>query len=350
MKQCLMRSAGLTKYEEVARSVGLNPYHLLQAVGLSPSLLTEQDAWIPTDKFYALMEKSARAAGVDDFGLRIAETRRLSNLGVIALVVREEPTIRKALDFLVTHAHLQNESLLVNVDEADKIATISVTLFSGKVKSVRQSMELAVGVVYRFLCELSGGGWKPLRVCFMHSAPTHVAAHNRVFGPHVEFDRDFNGIVCLVRDLDATVPTSDPVIARYMKQYLDSSFHRQNPTPANKVRQLVWMLLPSGRCSVGCVAQHLCVDRRTVHRHLSRSGETFSSIVQSVRMEMVLRYVENSGRSLSKVADLLGFSSSSTFSRWFHTNFGCTASCYRAKRNGQRVPHATAGESGDSRL
>ena len=107
MKNYLMRSAGLTNYEEVARSVGLDPYQLLQSVGLSPSLLTEQDAWIPTDSFYAVMEESARVAGIEDFGLRIAEKRRLSNLGTIALVAREEPTIRKALELILVPAGFQ---------------------------------------------------------------------------------------------------------------------------------------------------------------------------------------------------------------------------------------------------
>ena len=50
-------------------------------------------------------------------------------------------------------------------------------------------------------------------------------------------------------------------------------------------------MLPLGRCSVEKVAQHLGVDRRTVHRHLARRGETFSSLVDLDALEQaVSRY------------------------------------------------------------
>jgi AraC-like DNA-binding protein len=345
MKQYLLRSAALTKYEEVALSVGINPNQLLHSVGLSPSLLAEQDAWISSERFFALLEESAQAAGIEDFGLRIAETRRLSNLGAIALAVREEPTIREALALYVAHAHLQNEALLMKVKEMKEVATISVSLTTDKINSVRQSIELGVGVLHRLLCELFHGGWTPVHVCFMHSAPVHMAAHRRVFGPTVEFNCDFDGIVCLKRDLDTPILTSDPVFASHMKQYLQSLSERHNAPPVNKVRQLVWKLMPAGRCNVECISQHLGVGRRTLQRHLSESGETFSSIVQSVRIELVLRFMENSNRSLSEIADLLGFQSQSMFSRWFRNNFGCTASAYRAGKRIKKASHAKAGSA-----
>ena len=41
-------------------------------------------------------------------------------------------------------------------------------------------------------------------------------------------------------------------------------------TDTGKVRELIWMMLSSGNCSVERVAEHLGVDRRTVHRRLAR--------------------------------------------------------------------------------
>ena len=47
---------------------------------------------------------------------------------------------------------------------------------------------------------------------------------------------------------------------------------------------------------------------------------------------MVTRYIENRERSLATVADLLGFSALSAFSRWFRTRFGCSVIAWRAKQ------------------
>jgi hypothetical protein len=52
-----------------------------------------------------LLEDSAARSGRPDFGLRLAERRRLSNLGVLALLVRKQPTIREALEALANYIH-----------------------------------------------------------------------------------------------------------------------------------------------------------------------------------------------------------------------------------------------------
>jgi hypothetical protein len=49
------------------------------------------------------------------------------------------------------------------------------------------------------------------------------------------------------------------------------------------VRQCIYVMLPSGLCSAGSVAARLGVDRRTVHRHLAREGQTFSAVMDAVR-------------------------------------------------------------------
>ena len=95
-------------------------------------------------------------------------------------------------------------------------------------------------------------------------------------------------------------------------------------TLADKVRWLVRETLPLGCCSVDKVAQNLGVDRRTVHRHLSRRGETFSSLVDEVRAELAENYLEGNKGRLTDVADLLGFSELSAFSRWHKRHFGFT--------------------------
>ena len=89
-------------------------------------------------------------------------------------------------------------------------------------------------------------------------------------------------------------------------------------------------MLSSGLCSAAQVAKRLGTDRRTIHRHLAKEGETFSSLMDAVRSELVTRYIENRERPLSETADLLGFSAQSAFSRWFRATYGCSVSEWRA--------------------
>ena len=84
-------------------------------------------------------------------------------------------------------------------------------------------------------------------------------------------------------------------MARHVKQYLEPLLAHANAAVTDKVRQLVYELLPSGRCSVERMASSLGMDRRTLRRHLARDGETFSSIVDAARADLVQRYVKDRG-------------------------------------------------------
>ena len=95
-------------------------------------------------------------------------------------------------------------------------------------------------------------------------------------------------------------------MARYAQQYLDSILEHPHATTADKVRQFVRALLPSGRCSIEEVARYLGMDRRA--------------------------------RPLAEVADRLGFSGLSALSRWFSGHFDGSASAWRAAPRGRMVP------------
>jgi AraC-like DNA-binding protein len=323
--QQFTRSASLTNFAEIAGNVGLDPARMLREFGLPQRCLKDPDLKVPLDAVRQLLETSAERSGAEAFGLMMAETRRLSNLGPVGILVREQPTARLAIEVLARYAKQLNEALFLTIEESGDFVVLREELIVGHGGAVRQSTELAIGVVFRLLRVLLGPEWRPRRVCFAHDAPADRAVHERVFGRNVEFNHDFNGIVCLRRELESPNSEADPAMARYARQMLDAA---QPPTDRNLVaqtRDLIVLLLGTGRCSIDLVAQHLGIDRRTVHRRLADEGETYSSILDSVRRELAARYVKNPNRPLAEVSSLLGFSAPSGFARWYRRQFKSTA-------------------------
>jgi AraC-like DNA-binding protein len=320
-----IRSASLIGYPELARAVGLDAQRLMRKCGLDPSCLSDPDARIDAAAVAKLLETSAAESGVENFGLRLSTARRLSNLGPFSLVVREETTARRALETLGRYLQLHSELLSIRIEDSGRLVILRVHIARGARMPHRQGIELFVGYLFRILQELLGTSWRPHRVLFTHSPAASLAGHVAVFGRIVDFDAEFNGIVCAAPDLAAQLPSADPLMARYARQYVDAMTSRPDMTLADKSRWLVREMLPLGRCSVEKVAQHLGVDRRTVHRHLAQDGETFSSVLDKVRAELAEGYLEgNKARRLTDVADLLGFSALSAFSRWHKRYYGVT--------------------------
>jgi AraC-like DNA-binding protein len=330
----LTRSAGLSSFDEVARTAGLDPNALLREFDLPQRCLTEPELRVPVDSVRRLLEAAADRSGVEAFGLRLAKARRLSDMGPLGLLMREQPTLRLALEACANYANRLNAALYFTLEESPNVVVLREDLILGRPGPLRQSAELAIGVVFRVLQTFMGPQWRPLRVCFSHDAPTDRTEHDRLFGCRVEFGHAFNGIVCSRRDLEVANPNADPGLARLARQMLETYPEQGSDKITTQVRRLVVSLLGTGACSIETVAQHLGVDRRTVHRRLTQEGETFSKIVASVRRELATGFLEDPNRNLAEISSLLGFSSISGFSRWHRQQFGRTASAQRTASRG----------------
>ena len=334
----LIRSASLTNFADVARRVGLDPARMLREFGLPQQCLRDPELKVPLDTVRQLLEVSAERSGVEAFGLMMAEARRLSNLGPLGLLVREQPTLRLAIDALARYSRQLNEALFLTIEESGDVVVLREELIVGHAGPVRQSTELAIGVVFRMLRTLLGPGWRPLRVCFAHDAPADRSVHERVFGRNVEFGHDFNGIVFSRSDLESPNPDADPEMARYARKLLEASSDDADAADMSaQVRELIVTLLGTGRCTIELVAQHLGVDRRTIHRQLASEGQSYSALVDAVRRELADRYLRDRKRSMTEISSLLGFAAPSGFSRWYQRQFNGTASEQRA-RSASRAP------------
>ncbi len=324
----LARSQILTGYAPLAESLGLAPQRIVRSVGLDLAALDDLDSRIPARAFAELLERSSEAAKVEDFGLRLAESRDLGILGPIGIVIHQEPDLGSALRSLVRYLPVHNESLMLRLEEERGVAVLSLEVRSMGLDRVRQVTELSLGAFFRILRRLAGAHWKPHHVRFEHRAPRNLATHRAFFRCRVDFEQDVNAIVFPSVDLDAPLAMSDAMLARYAHRYLDSMMAHRTASAGEKVRELIRLSISSGRCTTGTIARAMGVDRRTVHRYLSETDESFSSVLSQVRTEMATRLLR-SHRPICDIANLVGFSGTAAFTRWFARSFGCSPSAWR---------------------
>lgn len=328
----LIRSIALTGFVEVCQSLGIDPYRMLEVIGLPASCLQEQDTKINSDVLSRLLEGAAAAAGVDDFGLRLVEWRDLSILGPVGLVVREQPNVGQAILALQRYIRLHNTAATLSIEEVGELVILKQVYQVERPAAVRQSTELMVGVTARILRTLIGRNWHPQAAYFTHGPPLDGRLHNWIFGPHVEFGHDYNAIVVTKADLQREISSSSPQMAAYVTRFVDRLAEGTSESHVEAVRRLIGELLPTGRCSSVQVAARLGVDRRTVNARLAREGYTFSKLLAETRRQLAHAYLDDAGRPLTSIADALGFSGASAFTRWFQSQFGQAPSAWRRAR------------------
>ena len=87
-----------------------------------------------------------------------------------------------------------------------------------------------------------------------------------------------------------------------------------------RVENAIASVLPHGRVLVEDVARSLGMSERTLARKLSDEGLNFTEILQQLRHDLAVRYLDDRKLHVSKVAWLLGFREVSVFThackRW----------------------------------
>lgn len=324
----LIRSAGLSCYPEVARSVGLDPKQMMRKARLPLAILDKPDTPIAVASLRRLLELSAEVSGAEDFGLRLAERGGLTNFGAVGLIVREQATVGEAIEAFSRFIHVHHDGMKLDVVRDKQAVTVTLHLRGRQPTAPRQSIDMALGSVHRIIQSLFGSDWRPQEVHLHYPPPHDRKRYREFFGCRVIFNAEDDAILLSAHDMKRRIPSAHPLIANYLRKRIEAIENR--PTSwEEKVDEVVCILLASGGCTVERVAEHLACTRRTIHRHLADAGTSFSAILDAQRADLVVQLIEDPGRPLADIAAQLGFSAHSAMARWFRGRFGCTITDWR---------------------
>lgn len=325
-----VRAVSLINYVEVARFVGLDPAGMLRRAGIDPADLADPEHPLEADRVAALLEASARESGCPVVGLLMAESRSVASVGAVGLLLKHQGTAREVIDAVVQYQRLLTEILAISVEELEDATIIRTELAPG-IGGI-QPTEYVMGLVCRIISELTGRRWHAESAHFLHDPPGDLRVHRRIFQCALVFRGGFNGFVCPTASLDAPNPAADSIMARHAKRYLDMLV--PEPTDGSiteRARRSIYLLMPEGRATLEQVAENLGVHSRTLQRSLGNEGRTFAILLNEVRRELALRYLSSSSQSITAVAQMTGYASPSSFTRWFTAEFGMAPAAWRAE-------------------
>ncbi|WP_434666441.1 AraC family transcriptional regulator [Paraburkholderia sp. A3BS-1L] len=328
--ETMLRAGAMSGYLDVARRAGLNPVELAQEAGIDAAALANPDGRIPASAACRVLELTAEKASCPTFGLRMAETRQKFGTGLINVLLAHKRTLREVLLAAAEYRHLLNEALAIYVEDAGDTVTIREELVVDPGIPTNQAIELAVGALARHAGALLGDRWKPRSVHFVHRGPADLTFHRRFFGCPLEFGSDFNGLVCAAADLDYPNPAADPELVRYAESLVDSLNVAGVGSVALEARKAIYLLLPLEQATVERVAAHLHLSVRTMQRQLGLADTSFTRLIEEVRSELAVRYMNNPRYPIGRVSLLLGYSQQGSFTNWFSARFGMTPRDWRS--------------------
>ena len=319
----LVRAASLSGYFAVADQLRLDVAPLLRRAALTRTMIGNPKLMLPARSVVALLEESAAVSGCMSFGLRMAELREISDLGLVSLLIVHQPTLGEALDVLAEYRNRINSNLSLQIENHGDVLFLREHFALEPPRYSRQVSDLALGVLYKLCRSVTPPAWRPQCISFSYDRPepSDRGIYDRLFDCPLQFKADFDGIVIGKEDLARQNPLSNMALASHARELVCAMISPGDRTTAEEVEESIRILMPSGRATIGEVAHALGTNIRTLQRRLETDGVAFSDLLDRVRVQQVNQHFASRHLRLTDVAHLLGYSSLASFSNWYRSRF-----------------------------
>jgi AraC-like DNA-binding protein len=329
--------AATTGLIDAITAAGGNPEEILQGFGLDRSVFFKPEGFIPCSVFAGILREAARLTADDCFGLHFAERFNPKNIGPLAYVALNSPTIGAGIQNVERYLHVYDSSAKWFFTAEGDRGYVRFVLTDLGIEPLRQSNEHGVTIVINALRMMVGSHWAPQEVHFAHEAPERTSEHHRIFRCPVLFGCETNALVIELSFAERAVPAADQQLYLIMKQYLDqvlSEMPKEDSLFA-AIRKAVAEAMRDGDPKLAKVAKKMAMGSRTLQRRLKDYGFDFKKLVEDTRQRFAVNYLKDRKNSLTEIAFLLGYSELSAFNRAFKRWTGSTPLDYQRKLVGQ---------------
>jgi AraC-like DNA-binding protein len=301
------------------RRAGIKLQPLLSGVGLTVDQIDEPERRLSASKQIAFLEVAAEALNDKFLGFGLAEEFDLRDLGLMYYVMATADTLGDALKRASRYSRLTNEAIVFEYREGRE--PVLRLAYAGIPRHAdRQQIEFCMVAMVRVSRALSGRRFFPTRVSLVHVRPEGMAKFAGRLGKDIEFGGDSDEIGLPPGSSEWPLVDADPRLSRILLKIAEETLsERKNDTGAFRVavENAICPLLPHGQAKADVVAKKLGTSERTLLRRLAEEGVTFNEILQQLKASLAIRYLEDRGTPISRIAWLLGFEEASSFSHAF---------------------------------
>lgn len=326
-----VRIAVLNGFSDLVRDHGGDPARVLERSGLPASFFEDRtsDDLISYEQVERLLQTAADMTGCFYFAVLLGSKQDINLLGIIGHVMQHSTDVKTALLELNKHFSLHvKDASTIELETVGENAALTYKV-TGDLKVVRQSNELAMSESMMVLRAVCGTHWKPSAVKFTHKTPVNIIPYRRIFGAPAYFNQDETQILFPKEFLNQPILRADPELSKILHKHIELLEKDSSNNLCIQVETLIRRTLPTGKCSIENIASLMSVHRRTLHRMLKDQGVSFTELLENVRKSIAAERLQSSDLTIIQLADYLGYSDNSAFTRSFKRWYGLTPQQWR---------------------
>lgn len=320
----MVRATALAPFVDFLERAGSPVERLLADVGLSAP--ADPERLLPLHQCLAFLDHSARKEGAPDLGLLVGLETPFAALGAFARLIRGAPTVQQTLDRLVAASALHNSGDRLWLARNGRQAMLCHRFALRGAPGQRQGQLFTATMMIDAIRSIMGPQWAANEIRLPAGEAPFRARHEARLGVPVVCSGDTTAVV-FSTSLLAARPVGDGAPSADDYRFLIATAPARDF--AGSIRQAIGSLLAGGYPDIRSTAEAVGLSVRTLQRHLAASGESYSQLVEAVRLETCIDLMRNQDVRLVDIAAELGYSDPGNFSRAFRRWTGTTPRAFR---------------------
>jgi AraC-like DNA-binding protein len=316
----------------------VDPAEAFRAAGLDPEPYRDPDSRLRLPAVRKLWAQCERLTKNPCFAFEVGMAAHPANFHAVGYAWLASRNLREALTRLVRYHRVISTAIDPSIEETESELILTIKTPPAW---PQQGLDTATTSIVALCREITYEEFKPLRVEMTRAAPPCAKQLARYFLCPVIYGAERTCIVFRREQTEKFLPRQNPALARVNDEVaLKYIAQMDRHDVLSRAKLSLIDMLSNGEPNRNALAHRLHMSERTLGRRLSEKGVSFRVLLDGVRKELGLGYMDEFRHAVTDVAYLLGFSDQSNFARSFRRWTGLTPSQYRASKKKSRSDQA----------
>ena len=319
----------------VAERWGVTSAELFTPLGLDQRDLEAPGSTIAISTASAVLRRARLLTGEPALGIHIGLQFQPIALGYLGFASMSAASLEQCIDLIIRYGPAMTTAVSLRLVRNGEIVSLVVDEHCPQMfGDVRDVALLGCLVSARTIgCAVTGTDLvRPIDVAIPEPDYYRRVEH---LVPQLRFGQPINQIVLSQADLELPLRTPDRAAMRLAVDQCEQAVQALGLNARIEGRALQLLLEHDGPPSFDDLASAMHLSTRTFRRRLAESGVSFSELVEKARGERALLLLRSPELSLDEIADRLGYSTVSNFTRAFRRWTGLTPAAYRRSVKGR---------------
>lgn len=307
----------------------VDPNGLLAGTDIELFDFAETDKNVSFEQYKQLVINGRRLLPDHPFSLYLGEQSFLHHDGLLAARIMSAENVCQAMELLTRYQPLFTQILLFDFEKRqDGSGVLSLEPHNDLGDALPYFVEFTCSVIYSLGRFFLGGvdladHSHAAQIHFSYPKPKAIEVYEEFFSLPLYFDQPSNKIVISKTLLEQPLIFHNKHAANVKEQICQERVAEISPdnTILDRVKFLVRRDI-FNNISLDHIAESLCLSPRTLRRHLRAHDTSYKELVEAERKRVSLIQVRKPEVSLEDLADKLGYSDASSFSRAFKRWYG----------------------------